>query len=115
MRTKKRMHGTVIAPAATQLTLSTAASTVEISITVGEIANVLRDIEPDSAALVERVRNWTKQRILSPRGNVHAGTGKHIRYSRDTAPYEAGLAKRISPRRVRCRKTIRCDCARPAS
>jgi hypothetical protein len=69
---------------------------VAVSITVGEIANALRDIEPDTAMLVERIRNWTKQRILSPSDNANAGTGKHMRYARDVAPYELALLNALT-------------------
>jgi hypothetical protein len=92
MQARTRVRGTVITPAAAQLTLSAAAPTV----TVGQIADALRDIEPDTATLTERIRSWTKQRILSPSENLGAGTGRHILYARDLAPYEAALLNALS-------------------
>jgi hypothetical protein len=96
MRAKKRMHGTVVSPAAAQARLSTTPPTVAVSMTVGEIADALREIEPDTATLIERIRNWTKQRILAPTDNAGAGTGKHIRYAREIAPYEVLLLNALT-------------------
>jgi hypothetical protein len=72
-------------------TTSEAAQTaVSDGMTVGEIAEALKKIEPNSAALIERIRAWTKQKILLPISNVAAGTGKHLRYD-DMAPFEVAM------------------------
>jgi len=68
-------------------------------VTVGQIAEQLKPIAPDPAATIERVRHWTRQKLLYPIAQHHAGTGKHRRYGDDskfevailTAMAEAGL------------------------
>jgi hypothetical protein len=63
---------------------------------VSAIAEALIEIEPNSAALIERIRGWTKQRILFAVGNVGAGVGKHIRYDATSVPYECALLNALA-------------------
>jgi hypothetical protein len=76
-------------------TRSEAATAAFDGITVGEIAEALKTIEPNSAALIERMRAWGKQKILLPIGNVAAGTGKHLRYDNAT-PYEVAALNALA-------------------
>jgi hypothetical protein len=50
-------------------------------LTVGELANLIRRPEDDPTQVLTRLRNWTKQGLLSPAGEQSPGTGKWHRYS----------------------------------
>ena len=60
------------------------------TLTVGEIAERLAPIAPDTAATVQRIRHWTRENMLLPVDRHHAGTGKHRRYAVD-AIYDAAI------------------------
>jgi DNA-binding transcriptional MerR regulator len=51
--------------------------------TVGELAAVAGF--PDAAAIIERIRHWTREGLIRVEGNLHEGTGRHRRYHPDAA------------------------------
>lgn len=51
-------------------------------LTVGEIAERIRDPGEPLAAVIERLRYWAKAGLLKPVGKRKPGTGHHRRYSR---------------------------------
>jgi hypothetical protein len=61
------------------------------TLTVGQIVEQLGPVTPDAAAAMsERIRHWTREGLLLPVNQHHAGTGRHRRYSADTS-YEAAV------------------------
>lgn len=63
------------------------------TLTVGQIVEQLGAVAPDSApAMGERIRHWTREGLLVPVDQHHAGTGRHRRYSSDTSYETAVLA-----------------------
>lgn len=60
------------------------------TLTVGEIAERLAAIAPDISVTVQRIRHWTREQMLLPVDQLHAGTGKHRRYAAD-AVYDAAI------------------------
>jgi hypothetical protein len=66
------------------------------TLTVGEIVEQLGPLTPDqAAALSERIRHWTREGLLVPIDQHHAGTGRHRRYSIDTS-YEAAVLNALA-------------------
>lgn len=66
------------------------------TLTVGQIVDQLGAITPESAAAIsERVRHWTREGLLVPREQHHAGTGRHRRYSSD-ASYEVAVLNSLA-------------------
>jgi hypothetical protein len=59
-------------------------------LTVGEIAEQLQKIAPNTSATIERIRHWTRERLLLPADQHHAGTGKHRRYSEESV-YDSAI------------------------
>jgi DNA-binding transcriptional MerR regulator len=62
----------------------------EPTLTVGEIAERLSPIAPDTAATIQRIRHWTREQMLVPIDQHHEGTGKHRRYAENTV-YDAAI------------------------
>ena len=61
------------------------------TLTVGEIVEQLGAVTSDSAAaLSERIRHWTREGLLVPVAQHHAGTGRHRRYGLDSS-YDAAV------------------------
>ena len=60
------------------------------TLTVSELAEALAPIAPDVPGTVQRIRHWTRERVLFPVDLQHAGAGKHRRYAVD-AIYEAAI------------------------
>jgi DNA-binding transcriptional MerR regulator len=60
------------------------------TLTVADIAQALMPIAPDVAGTVQRIRHWTRERMLLPIDQHHAGPGKHRLYHAD-AVYEAAI------------------------
>jgi hypothetical protein len=66
------------------------------TLTVGQIVEQLGPAAPDAAAaMTERIRHWTREGLLLPVDQHHAGTGRHRRYSPDTS-YEAAVLKALA-------------------
>jgi DNA-binding transcriptional MerR regulator len=66
------------------------------TLTVGQIAEELGTVAPDAAAAMsERIRHWTREGLLLPVNQHHAGTGRHRRYSPDTS-YEAAVLNALA-------------------
>jgi DNA-binding transcriptional MerR regulator len=66
------------------------------TLTVGQIAEQLGPIAPDAGpAMSERIRHWTREGLLLPVRQHHAGTGRHRRYSPD-ASYEAAVLSALA-------------------
>jgi DNA-binding transcriptional MerR regulator len=66
-----------------------------LTLTVGQIAERLGPVGPDAAAMSERIRHWTREGLLLPVNQHHAGTGRHRRYSPD-ASYEAAILNALA-------------------
>ncbi len=49
-------------------------------LTVSEIAERIAKPGANKAALIERIRHWTRERLISPRGRRNPGTGRHRVY-----------------------------------
>src|SRR5688572_14050394 len=93
-RTRKTQKGTRHALTAMRL----AVSSPEIgsaTITVGQIVEQLGPLAPDPAAMSERIRHWTREGLLLPVDQHHAGTGRHRRY-RAEAAYEAAILNALA-------------------
>jgi len=65
------------------------------TLTVGQIVEQLSAVAPDPAAISERIRHWTREGILVPVDQHHAGTGRHRRYTSDTG-YEAAVLNSLA-------------------
>jgi hypothetical protein len=55
------------------------------TLTVSEIAGMTILVSPDPVATLERIRHWTRERLIVPIAQEHAGGGKHRGYAEDTA------------------------------
>ena len=64
-------------------------------LTVGELAALLQNIEPRSAVLAERIRGWTKQKLIEPTPGPR-GTGKHHRYDASSVVFEVLLLNALA-------------------
>lgn len=62
----------------------------DATLTVGEVAQALAPIAPNVAATVQRLRHWTREQMLVPAEQIHAGTGRHRQYDAD-AVYDAAV------------------------
>lgn len=60
------------------------------TLTVGQIAEGLRNLTADQPATRERIRHWTREGFFSPIERHHAGTGRHHGYD-PVALYQAGV------------------------
>jgi DNA-binding transcriptional MerR regulator len=49
-------------------------------LTVNEIAMRLEKGKRERAALVERIRHWTREGLITPEGEKNPGTGRHRQY-----------------------------------
>jgi hypothetical protein len=49
--------------------------------TVSDIAEIIKRPEEDLRDAITRVRNWTKERLLRPEGELNPGTGRARLYS----------------------------------
>jgi hypothetical protein len=66
------------------------------SLTVRRIVEQLSPVVPDAAAAMsERIRHWTREGLLLPIDQHHAGTGRHRRYSPDTS-YDAAVLNALA-------------------
>ena len=54
-----------------------------LTLTVGQIAEIMAAVAPDIAGTTERLRHWTREGLISPVAAHHEGTGKHRRYNPD--------------------------------
>jgi DNA-binding transcriptional MerR regulator len=54
-------------------------------LTASGIAEALRQIAPDVAGTVQKIRYWTREEVLLPVAQGHAGTGKHRLYAASAA------------------------------
>jgi DNA-binding transcriptional MerR regulator len=76
---KKRTGGHhALSPAS--LTVTSPVLETPLLLTVGDIAKQLSPIAPDTDATIQRIRHWTRERLMTPAGQHHAGTGKHREY-----------------------------------
>jgi hypothetical protein len=64
-------------------------------LTVGELAALLYNAEPRTAVLAERIRGWTKQKLLAPISGER-GTGKHFRYDASAVVFEVLLLNALA-------------------
>jgi hypothetical protein len=65
------------------------------TLTVGQIVQQLGTVAADAAAMSERIRHWTREGLLLPVNQLHAGTGRHRRYGPD-ATYEAAILNALT-------------------
>ena len=84
--------------ALTAVPLSVASPELEApTLTVGQIFEQLGPIAPDAAAAMrERIRHWTREGLLLPVNQHHAGTGRHRRYSPDTTTKRKSLMRSLT-------------------
>jgi hypothetical protein len=61
------------------------------TLTVGEIADRLSALAPDIPASIERLRHWTREKLIVPVDQQHAGTGKHRRYAEGRNEYDGAI------------------------
>lgn len=66
-----------------------------VLLTVGELAALMQNIEPRTAVLAERIRSWTKQKLLAPISGER-GTGKHHRYDVQSVVFEVLLLNALA-------------------
>ncbi len=52
----------------------------EATLTVGQIVERLGPLAHDASTASERIRHWTREGLLVPVSQLHAGTGKHRAY-----------------------------------
>jgi DNA-binding transcriptional MerR regulator len=96
MGTSKKKARQVKHHALTALPLTTGAPDLgRPTLTVGQIVEQLGPVAPDPAATSERIRHWTREGLLLPIDQHHAGTGRHRRYSPD-ASYEAAILNALA-------------------
>jgi hypothetical protein len=87
---KKRVRqGKVHALTAAPLTVASP------KLTVGQIVEQLGSLAPDPAAASERIRHWTREKLLVPVDQHHAGTGRHRQYS-GHASFDAAVLTALS-------------------
>jgi len=55
------------------------------TLTVRDIAQRVQKPGEELRTAVDRVRNWTKEGLLKPVGDIHPGTGRKKQYSEKTA------------------------------
>src|SRR5262245_44708376 len=67
----------------------------EPTVTVGQIVGQLRFIVADPPYISERIRHWTREGLLLPVKQHHAGTGRHRHYS-PVAIYEAAVLNALA-------------------
>jgi DNA-binding transcriptional MerR regulator len=67
-----------------------ATGTFKMALTVADIAELIRRPDADKAAVVERIRGWTKEGLLSPAGDRNPGTGRPRLYE-ESAAYDAAI------------------------
>jgi DNA-binding transcriptional MerR regulator len=65
------------------------------TLTVGQIAERLRALASGTASTAERIRHWTREGLLAPMENHHAGTGKHREYDASSV-YDAAVLSVIA-------------------
>jgi DNA-binding transcriptional MerR regulator len=61
-----------------------------MALTVADIAELIRRPDADKAAVIERVRSWTKEGLLEPAGDRNPGTGRPRLYD-ESAAYDAAI------------------------
>jgi DNA-binding transcriptional MerR regulator len=62
----------------------------EPTLTASGIAEALRPIAPDVPGTVQKIRYWTREEMLLPVAQQHAGTGRHRQYA-ETAVFDAAI------------------------
>lgn len=65
------------------------------TLTVGQLVEQLGPLVVDTAAMSERIRHWTREGLLVPADQHHAGTGRHRRYDVEAA-YEAAILNALA-------------------
>jgi DNA-binding transcriptional MerR regulator len=77
-------------------TLTTAPPVLEMpTLTVGQITEQLATIAPNKVTMRERLRHWTREGLLLPVADHHAGTGNHRRYD-PSSVYDAAILHAIA-------------------
>jgi DNA-binding transcriptional MerR regulator len=66
-----------------------------LGLTLGELAGLLSNAEPRTAVLAERIRGWTKQKLIAPITGER-GTGKHYRYDAHSVVHEVLLLNALA-------------------
>ena len=66
-------------------------------LTVSEIVDRIAKPGQDKAALNERIRHWTRERLITPIGRRNPGTGRHRTY-RDTTLLDAAVLNAMADR-----------------
>jgi DNA-binding transcriptional MerR regulator len=66
-----------------------------MALTVADIADLIRRPNADKAAVIERLRNWTAEGLLTPAGDRNPGTGRPRQYD-DDAVYDAAILNALA-------------------
>jgi hypothetical protein len=64
-------------------------------LTVSQIANRIAADGADKAALIERLRHWTREGLLAPSGDRNPGTGRRRLYE-DSAVFDAAILNSLA-------------------
>jgi hypothetical protein len=67
----------------------------EPTLTVGQIVERLGPLAPDASTASERIRHWTREGLLIPVSQLHAGTGKPRGYNANS-PFTAAVLSALS-------------------
>ena len=65
------------------------------SITVGDIARRIREPGEELSAVIDRLRNWTKEGLIKPVGDRSPGTGRKRLYP-ERAIIDAAILSRLA-------------------
>jgi len=68
----------------------------KVALTVREIAARLAAKPKERAALVERIRHWTREGLITPIGEKNPGTGRHRKYPVTVLP-DVALLNTLAP------------------
>jgi DNA-binding transcriptional MerR regulator len=92
MKKQKHVSGRKKVCDLTATSLTTAAPVLgrPTLLTVGEIAERLHSFAPNTSSTIERIRHWTREHMLLPVDQHHAGTGKHRRYTEESV-YDSAI------------------------
>jgi hypothetical protein len=91
MKSSKKKAGQVKHRVLTAAPLTVASPELGVpTFTVGQIVEQLGLLAPDPEAASERIRHWTRERLLVPVDQHHAGPGRHRQYS-GQASYDAAV------------------------
>jgi hypothetical protein len=66
-----------------------------MALTVSQIAELIKRPDADKAAVIERLRSWTADRLIEPVGDPNPGTGRRRLYD-DATVYDAAILNTLA-------------------